>query len=94
MLKILSSIPSAYGLSQNYPNPFNPTTIIKFALSKSSSVTLKVYSVTGELVNTLVNGNINAGWHEVNFNASNLASGVYIYRLEAAEFAYSRKNAV
>ncbi len=86
-----SSIPSAYALSQNYPNPFNPTTIIKFALSKSSSVTLKVYSVTGELVNTLVNGNINAGWHEVNFNASNLASGVYIYRIEAAEFAYSRK---
>lgn len=86
-----STIPSAYALAQNYPNPFNPTTIIKFALSKSSSVTLKVYSVTGELVNTLVNGNMNAGWHEVNFNASNLSSGVYIYRLEASDFAYTRK---
>ncbi|PKL83736.1 MAG: hypothetical protein CVV24_03570 [Ignavibacteriae bacterium HGW-Ignavibacteriae-3] len=86
-----NDIPSAFGLSQNYPNPFNPTTTIKFALPKSSAVTLKVYSITGELINTIINANMNAGTHEVKFDGSNLATGVYVYRLEASEFAYARK---
>ncbi len=86
-----SDIPSAYTLAQNYPNPFNPATSIKFALPKSSNVTLKVYAITGEVVATLINGNMNAGWHEAKFNASSLASGVYIYRIEAGDFAFTRK---
>lgn len=86
-----SDIPSAYTLAQNYPNPFNPSTSIRFALPKSSNVILKVYAITGEVVATLANGNMNEGWHEVKFNASNLASGVYVYRIEAGDFAFTRK---
>jgi hypothetical protein len=88
---IASNIPSAYTLGQNYPNPFNPTTNITFALPKSSKVTLTVYSVDGELVKTLIDKEMNSGWHEVNFDAGNLASGIYIYRIIADQFAFSRK---
>ncbi|MDP2301367.1 MAG: multiheme c-type cytochrome [Ignavibacteria bacterium] len=86
-----TEIPTAYTLSQNFPNPFNPSTTIKFAIAKASNVKLNVYSVSGELVNTLINGELNAGWHDVKFDGSNLASGVYIYRIIAPEFNYSKK---
>ena len=88
---IASIIPANYSLSQNSPNPFNPTTIIKFALPKASRVTLNVYSMTGELVKTLVNKEMANGWHEVTFEARDLASGVYIYRIQADQYSYSRK---
>ncbi len=93
-VQIASTIPSAYTLGQNYPNPFNPTTTIKFALPKSSLVSLNVYSISGELVNSILNKEMSGGWHEVVFDAKQLASGVYIYRIQAGEFAYSRKMIV
>ncbi len=76
-------IPKKYSLSQNYPNPFNPSTTIRYAIPKQSVVTLKIYSVLGEEIETLVNKELNAGIYEVNFNASNLTSGVYFYRIIA-----------
>lgn len=83
--------PSAYTLTQNYPNPFNPSTLIKFALPQTTKVTLKVYSTTGQLVQTLIDGEMNNGWHEVKFDGKNFASGVYIYRIQTSDFSYSRK---
>lgn len=87
-------IPSAYTLAQNYPNPFNPTTTIKFALPKASTVKLDVYSITGELVTSLIDKEMQGGWHEVVFDASRISSGVYIYRIQAGDFGYSRKMVV
>lgn len=86
-----SSLPASYELSQNYPNPFNPTTTIDFALPKSGNVTLTVYDILGREVKTLVNGALPAGYHKVEFNASNLASGVYFYRIKAGNFVSVKK---
>lgn len=76
-------IPNEFTLDQNYPNPFNPSTTINFAIPQSGNVVLKIFSVTGEEVATLINKQMTAGYHSVDFNASNLASGLYIYRLES-----------
>ena len=88
-------IPAEYALEQNYPNPFNPSTKIKFAVPKESNVNLSVYNVLGELVTTLVNGQMKAGYYEYEFsaiggssssgNAVNLSSGVYLYRIKAGD---------
>jgi hypothetical protein len=75
------SIPAEYVLEQNYPNPFNPSTTIKFQLPQSGNVTLKIYDILGREVTTLVDEFKTEGRYEVNFNASSLASGVYIYRI-------------
>ena len=75
--------PESYKLSQNYPNPFNPNTTIEFEIKEDAKVKLTVYNILGEQVAELVNGDINVGTHKVDFNAANLASGVYVYRLEA-----------
>lgn len=83
--------PQCYWLSQNYPNPFNPSTTVRYRLPKTSIVTLKVFNVSGQEVATLVKGLRNAGLHEVQFDASRLPSGVYIYRLETGGFSQSRK---
>lgn len=83
--------PEDYVLKQNYPNPFNPSTIIEFALPKSAFVTLTVYNLRGEQVATLLAEQRQAGVHQFNWNASGLSSGVYLYRLEAGEFAQSKK---
>ncbi len=80
-----------FALLGTYPNPFNPSTTISFALPEAGKVTLSVYDVTGRLVTTLVDGHRNAGVHEVTFDASQLASGIYIYRLEAGQFTASGK---
>ncbi|MDP4175009.1 MAG: FG-GAP-like repeat-containing protein [Bacteroidota bacterium] len=77
-----SLIPESFYLSQNFPNPFNPSTTIKFGLSKATSVTLKIYNILGEEVSTLINGEqLSAGAYNIPFNASNLASGTYVYQL-------------
>lgn len=76
--------PSAIVLEQNYPNPFNPLTVIGFRLSVSGDVTLKVYDTLGREVAVLINESMPAGEHSVDFDASNLASGVYLYRLESS----------
>ena len=86
-----TEIPSEFVLEQNYPNPFNPTTVIDFALPKATNVTLSIYNVIGEKVTELVNGKMAAGHHTVNFNASNLASGMYIYRISAGNFVATKK---
>lgn len=84
-------IPAAYSLSQNYPNPFNPITSIKFELPQASKVTLNVYNILGEQVVNLINENLEAGFHSVPFNASELPSGTYIYRLQADKFVQTKK---
>lgn len=83
--------PTAFRLEQNYPNPFNPSTTIKFALPEASDVKLTVYNMLGQRVNTLINNKMTAGFHSVPFDASNLASGMYIYRIEAAAFTSTKK---
>ncbi|MGE5432645.1 MAG: T9SS type A sorting domain-containing protein [Syntrophomonadaceae bacterium] len=80
-----------YALSQNYPNPFNPTTAINFQLPKESFVSLKVYNALGQEVSTLVSSIMKAGQHTVNFNAANLPSGTYIYRMTAEGVSITSK---
>jgi flagellar hook assembly protein FlgD len=70
-------------LDQNYPNPFNPSTKINFRLAADSKVSLKVFDVLGQEVMTLINNDLSAGSHQVDFDASNLNSGVYFYKIEA-----------
>ncbi|MFN3639254.1 MAG: T9SS type A sorting domain-containing protein, partial [Chloroherpetonaceae bacterium] len=84
-------VAKAYRLEQNYPNPFNPTTNISYVLPKAENVSLKVYDVLGREVATLVNEVKAAGAYTVPFNASNLASGVYFYKLQAGSFVQTKK---
>ena len=84
-------VPSQFALSQNYPNPFNPSTTIKFELPRTSQVNLTVYDILGREVSMLVNERREAGVHEVKFDGSNLASGVYLYRLQAGAFVSTKK---
>lgn len=86
-----SLLPTEFALSNNYPNPFNPTTTIKYDLPKESQVTLKIYDILGREVATLVNGKQNAGFYQVRFDASRLASGVYVYRIMAGDFVQTKK---
>jgi hypothetical protein len=76
-------VPASYALAQNYPNPFNPATTFRFELPQSGDVSLRIYSMIGEEVATLVNGNFAAGVYTVRWDASNVASGMYIYRIQA-----------
>jgi hypothetical protein len=84
-------VPDNYALSQNYPNPFNPSTTIGYALPRRSKVTLAIFNTLGQLVATLINREIEAGHHEVQFDAPGLASGVYFYRLQAGGYTQTRK---
>jgi len=83
LVEVIVSVPKVFSLEQNYPNPFNPSTKINFSLAVDSKVSLKVFDVLGQEVMTLVNGQIAAGRHDVQFNASGLNSGVYFYRIDA-----------
>ncbi|MEJ5263671.1 MAG: T9SS type A sorting domain-containing protein, partial [Ignavibacterium sp.] len=93
----LKSIPTQFKLEQNYPNPFNPTTKICFVIPNVETTqrvvftTLKVYDILGNEVATLVNENKAPGVYEVEFNANNLSSGVYLYRLQANDFVEVKK---
>ena len=83
-------LPTQFSLSQNYPNPFNPSTTIRYALPRNAAVRLTVYDALGREVALLVNGRQEAGGHEVVFQASTLASGMYFYRLQAEGFVQIR----
>jgi len=86
-----NSTPLKFELNQNYPNPFNPGTKIKYAIGSMQYTTLKIYDVLGNEVATLVNEEKPAGTYEVNFDASNLSSGIYYYQLKAGSFIQTRK---
>jgi Secretion system C-terminal sorting domain/Kelch motif len=85
------STPFGFNLKQNYPNPFNPTTVISWQLPNRSHVSLKVYDVLGNEVAELVNEEQSAGIHQINFDASGLSSGIYFYKLQAGQFAQTKK---
>jgi hypothetical protein len=86
--------PKEFKLEQNFPNPFNPTTRIQYQVSGIAEVTLKVYDILGSEVVTLVNEEQQPGYYEVQFNASNFASGMYVYRLTAGNFISTKKMMV
>jgi hypothetical protein len=88
---LVDAIPRGFDLAQNYPNPFNPATTIRFSLPHRKYVNLSVYNTLGQLVLTLVNGNFDAGYHDVKFDASQMASGIYFYRLSAGSFISTKK---
>ena len=85
------SVASGFELSQNYPNPFNPSTTIAYNLKQAADVTLEVFNVTGQKVATLANGRKPAGQYEVNFDAADIASGIYFYTLNANGQSLTRK---
>jgi hypothetical protein len=80
-----------FELYQNYPNPFNPSTIIKYSIAEKSFISLKIYDILGRVVSTLVNEIKIPGDYEFNFNAANLNSGVYFYKLDADSFSDTKK---
>jgi hypothetical protein len=86
-----SDIPAEFNLQQNFPNPFNPTTSIRFALPMAGHVRMEVFTVTGQRVAVITEGERAAGWHTVSFDGSQLSSGVYLYRLQAGSFVQTRK---
>ena len=83
--------PNVYSLAQNYPNPFNPSTLIQYSIAEPGNVTLEVYNMLGQKVAQLVNGTQNAGAHTIQFDASALSSGVYIYQLKSGSYLETRK---
>jgi hypothetical protein len=89
--KVEEAIPQSFTLYQNYPNPFNPATTIKFTLPVNSKVKINVYNSLGQLVETLVDREMESGYHEVNFNASKLASGIYLYQLQTGDYVSVKK---
>lgn len=89
--EVTTGLPTKFELFEAYPNPFNPSTKIDFALPSAATVSLKVFNLLGQEVATLAAGTMTAGRHTVTFNANNLSSGVYIYRLTAGNFASVRK---
>jgi hypothetical protein len=89
--EVRTSVPEGHSLEQNYPNPFNPSTKIRFSLPKSGYVTLKVYDVLGREVETLVQGERAAGSYSVEWTPNNLASGVYLYRIQAGAYTETKK---
>ncbi len=89
--ELQENIPTEFNLSQNYPNPFNPVTLINYQVPNTSHVSIKVYDLTGQEVALLVNEVKEVGTYEIKFDAINLASGVYLYRMVAGDFNLARK---
>ena len=88
---ISTEVPAQFSIEQNYPNPFNPTTNLEFGISKMGFVSLKVYDVIGKEVATLVNESLSPGSYQVEFDGSNLTSGVYFYRMETGSFTDTKR---
>ncbi len=86
-----SGVPNSFALYQNYPNPFNPSTVIKYSVPTLTKVTIKIFDLLGREIKTLVDEEKTAGNYEVQFNASNLSSGVYFYRIQAGDFMQTKK---
>ena len=86
-----NKIPAEYKLNQNYPNPFNPSTNIGFQVKESKFVTIKVFDALGKEIKTLVSENMKPGEYEVNFDGSNLSTGIYLLRMQAGNFTEARK---
>ncbi|MCX6164561.1 MAG: T9SS type A sorting domain-containing protein, partial [Ignavibacteriae bacterium] len=86
-----TDIPKNFSLSQNYPNPFNPVTKISFSIPSETEVTINIYDIQGRQIKTLVNEVKQAGYYDINFNASALTSGIYFYKLKAGNFVLSKK---
>lgn len=91
-----NAIPDRFELAQNYPNPFNPITTIRFALPEAAQTTLHIYNMQGQLVRTLIGGYLSAGYYDVTWDSLDdtghgVASGIYIYRLDAGDFVQSKK---
>jgi hypothetical protein len=84
-------IPTEYGLDQNYPNPFNPSTEIRYQLPENNHVKLQVYDILGNVVETLLDNEIEAGYHSIQWNAGRFASGVYFYRIVSGSFVSTKK---
>lgn len=87
----LAGIPMNYDLYQNYPNPFNPNTQIRYALPEASIVRVEVYNSLGQQVAVLVDGHMNAGYHQLSFNATGLSSGVYLYKITTPNYSMTKK---
>jgi hypothetical protein len=86
-----ATLPARFHLAQNHPNPFNPTTTIRFDLPAPAEVRLVIYDVIGREIATVVSESLDAGRHEVAWNAAHLPSGVYVYRLDAGDSRKERK---
>ena len=84
-------IPQKFQLFQNYPNPFNPVTHIRYGFPKTSDVRIEIFNILGQRVSTLINARKTAGYHSVDFDGSQLSSGVYIYRIQAGDFIETKK---
>jgi hypothetical protein len=89
--EISSELPTEYSLEQNYPNPFNPTTNISFSIPNNEVVTLTIYNSLGEKMSTLLNESLAAGSYEVNFDASGYSSGLYLYKINAGSYSFTKK---
>jgi hypothetical protein len=89
--QISNQVPESFTLHQNYPNPFNPTTTIRFEITKSSKTELSIYNALGQQVTTLVNRQLSPGVYDYEWNASDLASGIYFYKLKTPEVTKVKK---
>ena len=91
-IKIQEKNPSAFTLHPNYPNPFNPTTIINYELPNTTNIDLSVYNLLGQQIVTLVSGQQTAGYHSIQWDASNLSAGAYFIKLQANDFVQIKKS--
>jgi hypothetical protein len=90
-IKQVDALPTKFELQQNYPNPFNPTTVIEFSLANEAMTSLRVYNILGQEVALLVNQNQKPGTYKVNFDASELTSGIYFYQLNSGSMKIVKK---